>query len=297
LTAGEEGFLLLTGYLGDPERKPLTVAQFRDLTARARAMSRPLSDRDLTTEDLLAIGCDKTAARRILHLLSQTEQLAWYVHKGQRQDCRPITRISDGYPQRLRMALGMEAPGTLWCKGDLALLQQKTVSLVGSRDLRQENEAFAKEVGRQAALQGYALVSGNARGADRVAQESCLANGGSVISVVADRLADHSIRENVLYLSEDGYDLEFVSYRALKRNRIIHTLSDRVFTVQCTYGKGGTWDGTRNNLRHGWSHVFCFRDGSKAMAELEQMGATPIETDALTDFSALQPNTMNFIGQ
>ena len=56
MTAGEEGFLLLTGYLGDPERKPLTVAQFRDLTARARAMSRPEADRDMTAEDLLAIG-------------------------------------------------------------------------------------------------------------------------------------------------------------------------------------------------------------------------------------------------
>ena len=40
--------------------------------------------------------------------------------------------------------------------------------------MRQENRTFAEEVGRQAALQGLTLVSGNARGADRAAQESCV---------------------------------------------------------------------------------------------------------------------------
>lgn len=297
MTAGEKGFLLLTGFLGDPERKPMTVAQFRDLTARARAMSRPLSDRELTEEDLIAIGCGRPEARKILHLLSQTEQLEWYVNKGYRMDCQPLTRISDGYPQRLHMALGMEAPGTLWCKGDLGLLKNRTVSLVGSRDLYPENLAFAEEVGRQAALQGYTLVSGNARGADRAAQESCLTHGGSVISVVADELSSHRVKENVLYISEDGYDLEFSAYRALKRNRVIHSFSDKVFVAQCTFGKGGTWDGTKNNLRRGWSHVFCFRDGRKATVELQQMGATFVEMDALTDFSLLRPNAMNFIDQ
>lgn len=295
MTAGEQGFLLLTGYLGDPERKPLTVAQFRDLTARASAMSRPLDDRELTEADLLGIGCSRSAARKILQLLEQKELLSWYVNKGYRLDCQPLTRISDGYPHRLRKALGMEAPGTLWCKGDLGLLKNKTVSLVGSRDLRPENEAFAKEVGRQAALQGYTLVSGNARGADKTAQESCLAHGGSVISVVADELTSHRIRDNILYIGEEGYDLPFTSHRALQRNRVIHAISDQVFVAQCTFGKGGTWDGTTNNLRRGFSQVFCLRDGSRAVQELEQMGATCLQTGDLGDFSALSGNVISFL--
>ena len=295
MTTAEKGFLLLTGYLGDPERKPLTVAQFRDLTARARAMSRPLDDRELTEADLLAIGCSHQAARKILQLLDQEELLSWYVNKGYRLDCEPLTRISDGYPHRLRKTLGMEAPGTLWCRGDLGLLKNKTVSLVGSRDLRPENEAFAKEVGRQAALQGYTLVSGNARGADRIAQDSCLAQGGSVISIVADQLTSHRMKDHVLYIAEDGYDLEFTSHRALSRNRLIHSWSDKVFVAQCTYGKGGTWDGTSNNLRRGFSQVFCLRDGSRAALELEQMGAACITTEALEDISAISGSTISFL--
>ena len=295
MTAGEKGFLLLTSYLGDPERKPLTVAQFRDLTARARAMTRPLDDRELTEADLLAIGCSRSAARKILQLLEQKELLSWYVNKGYRFDCQPLTRISDGYPQRLRAALALEAPGTLWCKGNMALLKNKTVSLVGSRDLNPDNEAFAKEVGRQAALQGYTLVSGNARGADKTAQESCLRHGGTVISVLADELTSHPIEENVLYISEEGYDLEFSSHRALSRNRLIHSFSDKVFVAQCTFGKGGTWDGSNHNLQRGWSQVFCLRDGSRAMQELEQMGASCIATEALADFTSLRGNTISFL--
>lgn len=293
----EQGFLLLTGYLGDPERRPLTVAQFRELTKRARGMERPSQEREMTEEDLISIGCSRAFSRRVLQLLSQTEQLQWYLSKGKRAGCTPITRVTSGYPEAVRSCLGLEAPGVLWAKGDLSLLETKKISVVGSRDLRENNRAFAEEVGEQAALQGYTLVSGDARGADRAAQNSCLEHGGSVISVVADSLEKHPLQENVLYLSEDGFDLAFSAQRALQRNRVIHSLGLDTFIVQCRLEKGGTWDGTVKNLRNCWSPVFCFRDESPASAELEQMGAVLIDHAALQNISALQPNTMNFIDQ
>lgn len=289
MTAGEQGFLLLTGYLGDPERKPLTVAQFRELTKRARAMERPDLDREMTPEDLIALGYGRTEALRILLLLSQEEQLQWYVGRGRKRGCTPVTRISPDYPEILRQRLGMEAPGALWFKGDPELLREPAVSLVGSRDLHPENLEFAREVGRQAALQGKVLVSGNARGADRTAQDSCLQHGGKVIVVVADELEKHTSRENVLYISEEGYELKFSAHRALNRNRIIHCLGNCTLVAQCTYKKGGTWDGTGKNLRRGWSPVFCFRDDSRACRELAEMGAVSIGIEALSDLDALKP--------
>ena len=104
--------------------------------------------------------------------------------------------------------------------------------MVGSRELGEENRIFAENVGRQAALQGYVLVSGNAKGADSTAQESCLTGGGSVICVVADELEKHPVQKNVLYLSEDGFDMVFSPYRALQRNRIIHSLGSCTFVAQ-----------------------------------------------------------------
>lgn len=297
MTAREQGFLLLTGFLGDPARKPLTVAQFRKLTAMARVMEKPKQQREMTAEDLIAIGCDRGAAVRILNLLSQEEQLRWYLEKGRRSGCSPITRISEDYPDRLRKVLGMDAPGVLWTKGDKSLLDLPAIALVGSRDLYPLNHTFAMEVGKQAALQGFVLISGNARGADRTAQESCLAYGGKVISVVADALEAQPLKDNVLYISEEGFDLSFSSHRALQRNRIIHSLADRTFVAQATLGKGGTWSGTCYNLRCGFSTVLCFADGSAACRELEDRGAMLVTMEKLQDFSAIKPNTMNFIDQ
>ena len=52
MTVREQGFLLLTSFLGDPGRKPLTVPQFRKLATMAATMENPTAERDLTVEDL-----------------------------------------------------------------------------------------------------------------------------------------------------------------------------------------------------------------------------------------------------
>lgn len=295
MTAGEQGFLLLTGYLGDPERNPLTIPQFRLLTQRVRAMEKPKEDRALSQADLVRLGYDRPFADRILFLLSHTEQLQWYLDAGKRRDCYPITRASRGYPSCLRERLGLDAPGALWVKGDISLLDRPAVALVGSRDLSEENRKFAEKLGAEAARQGFVLISGHARGADRTAQESCLEQGGKVISVVADRLEKYPLQNNVLYLSEEGYDLAFSTQRALQRNRIIHSLGSKTFVAQCTLGKGGTWDGTRKNLLAGWTPVFCFRDGSQASVELQQLGAVLVDKSQLSGIALLQPIEQSFI--
>lgn len=283
----EQGFLLLSSHLGDPDRKCLTMAQLRTL-AKGVAAAQPVdTQRHMTPEDLQKLGFSEPFSAQVVQLLSQQEQLKWYLGKAMRQDCRPITRVSDGYPQILRTKLGLDAPGSLWVKGDLSLLGKPAIALVGSRELNPENEAFAAQVGYQAAKQGYVLISGNARGADRTAQESCLANGGMVISIVADELQSHPVRERLLYLSEDGFDMAFSALRALSRNRLIHAMAQAVFVAQCGYGKGGTWDGTVKNLSRNWSPVFCFADGSEAAQELYRMGAELVQPQQLADLTAL----------
>ena len=287
MTGAERGFLLLTSHLGDPERHPLSAAQFRMLAQRARTMEKPAEDLELSAADLLALGYGREMAERILILLEEQEVLEHYLRRGQQSGCRPLTWVSEGYPEVVRQRLGDEAPGCLWIRGDVALLDKPMVALVGSRDIRPENRDFACAVGRCAAEQGLVLVSGNARGADRTAQQSCLAAGGRVIAVVADRLDQCQPQENILYMSEDVFDGAFTAQRALSRNRIIHSLGSRVFVAQCNYNHGGTWDGTTRNLRKGWSAVYCCRDGSQGINALEEMGAEQISLDDLHNIRAL----------
>lgn len=295
MNARERGFLLLSSHLGNPERRPLTTAQLRTLADRMRSMERPAEDRSLRASDLMALGYGREFSQRVVDLLEEEAALEHYLHRGAKMGCRPITRVSPEYPLILRQRLGLDSPGCLWVKGDVSLLNAPAIALVGSRDIRERNRDFAEEVGRQAALQGLTLVSGNARGADRASQNACLESGGQVISVIADELSKQPFRENILYVSEEGFDEPFSSQRALSRNRVIHALGRMVFVAQSDLGKGGTWDGTVKNLRFGWSPVACFRDGSEASVQLEQMGAYLIDKTDVQDFGTLPEQNLSFL--
>ena len=284
MNARERGFLLLCGHLGNPERKSLSAAQFCTLAGRVGAMERPMSERELVAGDLIALGYGREMADRIVRLLADEEILDYYLTKAAGAGCVPVTRVSGDYPLLLRKRLGLLSPGCLWARGDLSMLTEPAVAVVGSRDLLPENRRFAAEAGRQAAQQGYVLVSGNARGTDRTAQEACLAAGGRVISVVADELWKQPQRENILYLSEDGWDEAFSAQRALSRNRCIHALGTKTFVAQTGMERGGTWDGTVKNLRFGWSPVYGFDDGSEGMNYLALLGAQLIPPEALGSF-------------
>lgn len=294
MTPREEGFLLLGSCLGNPGRKPLSTAQLRILAMRVAAMEKPTHDRELTPADFLAMGYGRSMADHLCDLLEETQLLRHYLHKARQCGCVPITRVTEGYPVVLRQRLGLDSPGVLWAKGDLSILQKPAVALVGSRDIEQENAAFAAKVGVEAAQQGYVLISGNARGADRIAQKACLNAGGQVLSVVADELMGQEQRSNVLYLSEDGFDLPFSSLRAHSRNRVIHALGEMTFVAQCTLGRGGTWSGTVRNLKENWSSVYCYQDGSEAVAQLEQLGAHSVDLCRLENFAALSEKSPYF---
>lgn len=296
MTSREEGFLLLTSHLGNPCRKILTMAQLRTLAVRVTERHPAVLPGELTWQDIAALGYDAGFSRRVAGLLEETDLLRQYLARGERAGCVPITRVSTDYPLILRQRLGLDSPGCLWAKGNLDILRTLGVGLVGSRDLKPQNREFAAAVGQFAAEKGFALVSGNARGADRAAQEACLAAGGQVISFVADELTCHPNRENILYLSESDFEEPFSSQRALSRNRCIHALGQMVFVAQAELGQGGTWDGTTKNLRFGWSPVLCFRDGSPASLELERMGAYLINREELEDFSGAAGSQLSFFG-
>lgn len=295
MTTLEQGFLLLTSHLGNPERKPLTLAQFRTLSQRVRSAVRQTDPRELCSSDLYAIGYGKEDANRILSLLDDTILLERYIDKGEALGCHPMTRISANYPHRLRTKLGSEAPPCLWYKGDCAVLSEPAIGLVGSRALFPMNAYFSQEAGAQAAKQGYTLISGNARGADITAQNACIQAGGHVISIVADTLADKKPSDQILYLSEESFDLPFSALRALSRNRLIHALGQCTLVAQCELETGGSWDGSVKNLRRNWTPLYCMDDGSAASNALQDRGAALIDVNQLQDLKALcQPQPCLF---
>lgn len=287
MRAPELGFLMLSSHLGVPGRDILTVSQLRQLAVAMKNAEADDPDRPLCEGDLIRAGFDMIFARRIVTLLESEETLTQYLSGADTFDCVPMTWAGVNYPGILRMRLREDAPGCLWARGDVSILDSPRISLVGSRELNPVNARFAEALGYQAARQGFALVSGDARGADRTAQSAALDAGGSVIAVIADDLRKSVPNAHMLYLSEDDFDARFTSARALSRNRVIHALPQATFVAQCALHTGGTWSGSLRNLKKHYSDLFVFDDGSEAAAALCDMGAKPCTMDDLQDINSL----------
>lgn len=279
----EEILLLLLCRLGQAVR-PLRESEFRELAA---ALERTQADENAEITDALLCSCGVSAdARsRILTLLNRRECLQDYLAAA--PEVSVLTRISAGFPQRLR-ALGSDCPSALFCKGDTSLFSTRCVSLVGSRRLYARGRAFAAHIGTLAAKEGFTLVSGGAAGADSIAQEACLAAGGSVICFVPDDLTHYPMQKNLLFCSDEGYEFTFSSARALRRNRFIHALGEKVFVAQCPQCSGGTWAGTQENLRRCLSAVYALQDSSEGIRALAALGAVLL-SDFPSEIGSLTP--------
>ena len=290
----ERGLLLLCCPLGDSMAGALSLAQARELSRRARAAGIGEEDpfRDVTVKDVRRLGYSEYEAGHIVSLLGRERQLDGYLLAAEKADVAVITRLDARFPQRLREQLGARCPAALFCRGDLRLLQRPCISVVGSRHLASPGAQFAAQAGRLAAREGFTLCSGDAMGADRTAQEACLSNGGSVLIFPATELVYCPVRENVLYAAEGGFELGFSAQRALGRNRFIHAMGEKTLVAQTGFGKGGTWNGSLDNLQHEYSPLFVFDDGSEGARALCARGATPVQ--ALTSLQALTPAQLSF---
>lgn len=72
----------------------------------------------------------------------------------------------------------------LWCAGNVSLLQQKCVAIVGTRDVSPDGAARSRRLARELALAGVVVVSGLAKGVDTESLTSAIEAGGKVVAVI-----------------------------------------------------------------------------------------------------------------
>jgi len=285
MNISKNAVLMLCCPLGQRGVRPLTAARFRDL--RGRLGDRSL-DEFCTLGDLTDLGYDEQQAEELMFLLSRRQVLEDYLRTGEAMGITAITCVCKTYPARLRYHNAQYHCPVLFANGDLSLLQKKAVSVVGSRDLQPRNRIFAQQAGTLAAKEGYVLVSGGAKGADTAAQLACMEHGGSCAIFLPDELARRAPEPGTVYLSAYGYDQRFSTFRAHHRNILIHMMGEKTFAAQSSCGRGGTWQGCTENLRHRWSELYVCDDGSEAAAFYCQHGATALSE--LTELSCLTPD-------
>ena len=162
---------------------------------------------------------------------------------------RVVRLGDDDYPQRLGEI--KYPPKQLFVEGEIDLLKKdKLVAVVGTRRMTREGERITRKLVRDLVKDGWIIVSGLARGVDRVAHEECLRWGGKTIAVLAHGLdmtypREHKkLRERIvanggLVLSEYEMGVKPKPEYFAIRNRIVAGLSKAVLVTE-SYVKSGT---------------------------------------------------------
>ncbi|HEB54509.1 MAG TPA: DNA-processing protein DprA [bacterium] len=88
------------------------------------------------------------------------------------------------------------APSELFCEGDVTLLQEPSVSIVGSRSATKAGLARARRFAMLLVERGITVVSGLADGIDTAAHWSAIENGGRTIAVLGTPLDKASPAKN-----------------------------------------------------------------------------------------------------
>lgn len=244
----------------------------------------------------LASGLElrKAEGERVARLLGRSGQFSMGLDNLFARGVWAVTRVDPLYPGNLRDRLKHQAPTVLFGAGDIHLLKKPGIAVIGSRTLDQAGIDFAREVGRQTAAAGLPVVSGGARGSDRLAMDGALEAGGKAIGVMADSLESTIRRTDVRQLLLDGSlvlltpfapDAGFSIGAAMGRNKVIYGLAHHAVVVSSDLGKGGTWTGATEALKAGWCPVFVRSgpDAPKGNHELLRRGGLPIDARQLRE--------------
>lgn len=138
-------------------------------------------------------------------------------------------------------------PPILFCMGDASLLSAPAVAVVGARKASAYGKSAATELSRDLAGNGFAVVSGGARGIDSAAHQGALLRGRTIavlgcgVNVVYPRENGKlfaEIRERGLIVSEYTPDTQPLPAFFPMRNRIIAGLSQGTLVVEAAKRSG-----------------------------------------------------------
>jgi predicted Rossmann fold nucleotide-binding protein DprA/Smf involved in DNA uptake len=286
---------MLCSYLGlggsdEPPAAPLTLREWNALARKIHdsEIKYPRSLLGLSAEQLAKrLGLSVAEGDRIARLLSRGGSLALDLEHLAASGIWCVTRMDDAYPARLRNTLKHQAPPVLFGAGEFEIFQKPSIAIVGSRNLDESGESFARTLGSLCAWHSVAVVSGGARGTDRVAMRAALKGGGHAVGILADSLVRTIRQPDVREFVTDGRLVLLTPYQpdngfsvgaAMGRNKIIYGASDYSVVVSSDYQTGGTWAGAVETLTAGWCPVFV-RSGASVgpgNRELINKGAQPL---------------------
>jgi DNA processing protein len=162
------------------------------------------------------------------------------------QQCQVISFFDQIYPRQLSEIY--QPPILLFCRGQLKLLTEKIMVVVGSRQPTDYSRQIAQDLLPLLIKKNYVIASGLASGVDQLAHEETLNHCGRTIAVIGNGLNQVYPRKNYdlqkqiardqLLISEYLPDTPPRPYYFPQRNRILAGLSQGVIVTEAKKRSG-----------------------------------------------------------
>jgi DNA processing protein len=180
-----------------------------------------------------ALGVKEESALRAMVRLEEFDADE-YIKMLKKKDLRLLTIDDADYPLLLLQI--PDAPVFLYVRGDLSILNQPCVAIVGSREMSDYGKRVVSHLVPPIIRSGAVTVSGLAYGIDAEVAKETLHAGGKTVAVLGhglgmiypklnEKLAEEIVKKGGLLVSEYPLDAMPDTYTFPARNRIIAGLS------------------------------------------------------------------------
>ncbi len=202
--------------------------------------------RHINEDFLRGLGCKEETARAALIRLEEFDPDAAEARLAQ-SDVVVHLFTDPGYPRALREI--PDPPVFLSSRGDLSILNQPCVAVVGTRQATPYGRRAAEDFTEAFVRAGMVVVSGLAHGIDATAAKQVLKAGGKTVAVLGnglgtiyppqnEDLADAIVEGGGLLLSEYPLWAQPDRFTFPARNRIVAALSLGTLVVEAPAGSG-----------------------------------------------------------
>lgn len=200
----------------------------------------------LDKKDLERLDINKENINKILDIYykQNIDNIMFYIKKN---NIKVISINDKEYPESLKRIY--DPPIVLYANGNLNLLNNKSIAIVGCRLCSVYGKIITKKLAYNLSEKNITIISGMARGIDSYAHIGALEAKGSTIAVLGsgidviypkenERLYYEIIRNNGLILSEYIVGTKPIPINFPRRNRIISALSNGVLVTEAKIRSG-----------------------------------------------------------
>ncbi len=176
------------------------------------------------------------------------------------------------YPERLLKI--KDRPNKIYAVGNIELLNNKSIAIVGSRISTTYGEYYAAKFAREISKKGITIISGLAKGIDTIAHQNSKQEKGKTIAVLGcgfnhiypkenEELFNEIIEEGGCVISQYSPETDINLKEVPFRNRIISALSEGVLVIEARYRSGS-----------GVTAKYAFEQNKKVFCLPNQIGVT-----------------------